>query len=153
MKTVTVILAAACLAGLTARAQEIGSSPARPYFSSESSYAAINPEKVEKAYISCLKTDNQGVVESALAHAAWMKLMMPDVEFSNLKCEINRLAVSADSPAIRTQAYLTALVFEHTELFANVTRVTPQDAGTLFSTLNNELRNVLLSYDGRKYVR
>jgi hypothetical protein len=123
------------------------------YFSSGESHT---PEKMEKAvtrYVSCLGSPNQGVVESALAHAVWMKLCVPDREFVELQARVNSLAATSPEPVIRYKAYLASLVFDQPELFKGEAGQIFENGDELFVSLSSRLQYALLEKGERKYVR
>jgi hypothetical protein len=73
--------------------------------------------KLVKAYGKCLKSDNPGVLESALGHILWMRVAVACVDITPLKPMVDDLAVSGNSASIRLRAYLTAMVMENPEAF------------------------------------
>lgn len=67
-------------------------------------------------YVACLKSDNCGVVESALAHVVKLRIAFPNESFTDVSREVTRLAASGSTPYIRFKAALTRQVFENTDL-------------------------------------
>jgi hypothetical protein len=147
------LLAAALLIGMTAQAQDNSEPIEYAYFSNPSAYTAIDPVNVEKAYVAALQIENQGVIESALAQVAWMRLMLPEEPLTDLRAEVSRLAASSESPAVRIQAYLAGLVFDHPEMFRNAALAKPKDPAALFGTFAGQLQRMLASQAGENEAR
>jgi len=76
MKTRTLIVAGMMLAGIT-----VGSN-AQSYFSSTPINGSAQKARIVRNYLACLASDNEGTVESALAHIAALKLNNPRVDLS-----------------------------------------------------------------------
>lgn len=117
-----------------------------PELSCARAYALANPKQIEKSYLQCLMSDNDGVVESALGHVTQMKLCLVDQEFPAIEEMVNNLLVSGRTPAVRAKAHLASLVYRSPEIFmAERTRDfrTPRE---LFATLAERVSKTLLSY-------
>ena len=88
------------------------------FFSDAQRHRSVDLVKAAKLYTESLRSDNEGVVKSALAHVTWMKLMVPEKNFADLRAQINALAAGGASPEIRYRAYLASLVYDRPALFA-----------------------------------
>jgi|GEM_PF-1235272 len=110
------------------------------YFSNEARHKCADLAKVEKRYALCLRSENAGVVQSALAHAVNMKLMCPAQEFRKLKAEIRDLASSGSTPAIRYRAYLAGLVFENAAMFSTVRQAGYSNPEELFMSVASRVQ-------------
>lgn len=143
-----IVLCAAALLVVTATG---AGQPA--YFTSAVNHTEAKMRQAEPQYLASFGSDNQGVVESALAHAVWMKLCVPDREFISLRERVNSLAATEANPVIRTKAYLACLAFDKPELFEGVAEKSFEGGDELFAALNARLQYVLLTRPHTKYVR
>jgi len=115
MKTTAAVLAAMMMAA-TVHAGEPG------YFSESAKYTAVNKTAAEEAYCASLKSDNEGVKESALAHVAMLKLSTPVAGSREAKERVKEIARTASSSELRYKAFLVAMLLDHPEIFRNVAR-------------------------------
>jgi hypothetical protein len=151
------MLAAALLIGaatIPAAAQEGKTeNPEKRYFSSLESYQHANLNVLRRNFRSCLDSDNDGVVESAIAHIIRMKMYLKAEDFSDLKSAIDWLSVAGRTPAIRYKAYLAILVLDNPNWFKD--ECCKEYAGTeeMFTTLAKRLQQTLIGYADHKYVR
>ena len=109
------------------------------YFASPTSYSHANTAKAERGYMACIATANDGVVESALAHVAMMKLAIPENDYRLLKSRVAEVARTAASPETRYKAFLTGTVLENPDIFAGVARTGYESADELFGALASRL--------------
>lgn len=151
------MLAAALLIGATtlpAIAQEQKTAkPDMPYFSSLASYQRANLPTLRKNYKACLGSENDGVVESAIAHVVRMKMYFKAEDFSDLKGAIDWLAVSGRTPGIRYKAYLASLVLDNPSWFKDECCKEYEGTEEMFTALSKRLQQTLIGYADRKYVR
>jgi hypothetical protein len=105
------------------------------YFSDAQRHRSVNLAPVAQRFVESLRNDNEGVVRSALAHATWMKLMVPEQTFPVLQAEISALAVSGSTPEIRYRASLASLVFERPSLFTGETTKDFEDGDDMFASV------------------
>jgi len=125
----------------------------RGVFSGRSSYQQADLARVERNYLACLQSQNDGVVESAIAQVAHAKLYCPDECFAHLKEALSRMAVTGRTPAIRYKAYLAMLVFDHPAIFVKEQQAEFDTPEQLFSAIGARLQQSLIGYNDRKYVR
>jgi len=123
------------------------------YFSSRERHNTTDLDKAAKKYAECLECGNNGVIESALAHAVQMKLYAPEKELDVLHAKINSLSVNGCNPVIRYKAYLASLVYDAPDLFKQEQEQKFDNAEELFSSVSNRLQVTLLGAHDRKYVR
>lgn len=123
------------------------------YFSSKARHETADLDRAARRYIEAMAMRNEGVVESALAHAVVMKFCCPDHSFTGLQASINSLAVTSDSPSIRYRAYLAGLVFDSPELFAGEEQRNFEGTDELFQALAARVNIALLNHSDRKFVR
>jgi hypothetical protein len=93
---------------------------------------------IVKRYRECLKSDNPGVVEAALAHIVWMRVAAPCVDVTPLKADVDRLAAGGAPAAIRFRAYLTAIVFEDPESYMALAQREFEGPNELFSSVTSQ---------------
>lgn len=115
MKTTAAVLAAMMMTA-TVHAGEPG------YFSESAKYTVANKTAAEKAYCASLKSDNEGVRESALAHVAVLELSTPEPGSREVRACVERIARTASSDELRYKAFLVGVVMEHPEIFRNLSR-------------------------------
>lgn len=151
MKAYRVVVGTLLIAGaaVSAQAQSIAlNDDSSTYFSVVRSYTPAHLERAVKNYTGCLESTNVGVVESALAHVARMKLIFPAAESRKLAKQIEFLTVNGQTPAIRYKAYLTLMVFDTPEIFGQVGQKEFREDEEVFSTLAARLQETLLGYSG-----
>lgn len=127
--------------------------PEKRYFSSLESHQKADLNTLRKNYKASLGSENDGVIESAIAHVVRMKMYLQAEDFSDLKGTIDWLAVSGRTPAIRYKAYLASLVLDNPGWFKE--ECCTEYAGTeeMFTALAKRLQQTLVGYADHKYVR
>jgi hypothetical protein len=92
-------------------------------------------EQAARNYKSCLEATNPGVVESALAHVAKMKLLFPKITCRELKERIEYLSAHGQTPSIRYKASLTAILFDNPGMFVQEGWADFREGSELFGAL------------------
>jgi len=115
MKTAAVV--AMMVIALQANAQ----APEQPYFGASARYERLGTGG-GRIYLAALASENDGVVESALAHVAMMKLVRPDAGCPALREAVERTARTADTQELQYKAYLTLRVLDDPGLFKGLER-------------------------------
>lgn len=105
--------------------------------------------KVVRNYQFCLRSENNGVVESALGQVAFMKLVNPDQPMEMLQEDITQLVLFGRTPRIRYRAYLAAQVIDNPGMFAGIAMPACTTCDELFDELAGELQRAV-SADGSK---
>lgn len=105
------------------------------YFSDAQRHRSVDLTPVAQRYCESLRSENEGVVRSALAHATWMKLMVPERAFPSLQAEISGLVASGRTPEIRYRASLASLVFERPALFEGEASKNFEDGDDMFASV------------------
>jgi hypothetical protein len=141
------------VAGASTASSQEKAGEERGVFASRSSHQRADLAKVERRYLACLQSLNDGVVESAIAQVAHLKLYCPGKCFAGLQGALSRLAVTGRTPAIRYKAYLAMLVFDHPAMFVNEQEAEYSTEGQLFTAIGKRLQQSLIGYSDRKYVR
>lgn len=102
-------------------------------------------ESAPANYIKALKSDNDGMVESALFHAMKYKLYYPEQNTSDLEKQIERLAENGESEAIRYKAFLASKFMQSDALMNRIEKEDYKDAGEFFKMLGGELNEYVLA--------
>ena len=114
-----------------------------------SSAAFAQTEKaIENApanYLKALKSDNDGVVESALFHSMKYKLYYPEQNTAKLEREIEKLVENGNSDAIRYKAFLADEFMQNNTLMNKIEKADYKDAGEFFKMLGKELNEHLIA--------
>ena len=92
------------------------------YFAHPASYTHATAPKAERNYLACLSSTNEGVIESALAHVAIMKLMLPEGNYASLTSRVTELTRTAASPELRYKAFLTESVLAKPSTFVTLAK-------------------------------
>ena len=144
MKTLTVVVAVTMMAA-TVKAQNVASTPERSYFADAAEYQCINATKAADKYLACLSSENEGVVESALAHVAMMKVMVPACDYKALKTKVDEIVRSRASAETRYKAFLTKTVLEEPGMFDGMARGRYSDADGFFGAVASRMRDTFAS--------
>lgn len=132
MKTTATVLVAMMMAAIV-HAGEPG------YFSESAKYTAVEKTAAEKAYCASLKSDNEGVEESALAHVAMLKLSTPAAGMVEAKACVEEIARTASFNELRYKAFLVGMVLDHPEIFRNLARDGYTTPDELYAALASRL--------------
>jgi hypothetical protein len=116
---------------------------AQSYFSDVVAIQTTNLSTAEKQYAACLRMENDGVVESALAHVAMLKLMYPVKELATVAREVRNLMKNNASAEIRYKAYVVNHLISNPKLFASEARTTYESPDELFGALAARLHDVV----------
>jgi hypothetical protein len=149
-KSIVTTLVAAALIGAApevVRTQDAN----EPELSCARTYALANAKQIEKRYLQCLVSDNDGVVESALGHVTQMKLCLANQEFPLVEEIVNDLLVSGRTPAIRAKAHLASLVYRSPEIFVAEQTMEFRTPRELFAALSERVSKTLLSYGSEEH--
>jgi len=146
MKSIMMVAAAAMMTAAGAMGQTA-------YFSDEARHKCTDLANAEKKYVLCLKSENAGVVQSAMAHAVNMKLICPSLEFKGLKSQIAVLAATGSSLSIRYRAYLAGMVFDNAEMFKYVRQAGYSNPDELFNSIATRVQITFLGEREQDQVR
>ncbi len=147
MKAVAMFAAAMVL--MTAPAMQAQEKNDGKFFSDPDAYKTANIPVVLKAFESCLASENEGVQESAMAHLAMLKLVLPATDAAAITHRLEEMATAANEPGVRYKAYITSQVYRSPELFAGEGGETYNNGDELFTVLAGRLQSSLLSYRGQ----
>jgi hypothetical protein len=124
----------------------------KAYFGGVANGPGATIESITKNYGVCLRSSTEGVVQSALAHVAYMKLTRPDLDLTGLEVEINRLAVFGPTQEVRINAHLVSLVFDSPKVFKALDLAGIDSPNTLFAAIAGRVQQTLMTERYRKYV-
>jgi hypothetical protein len=113
-----------------------------------SSYSTPYLEKAAKSYEAGLKSVNEGVVEASITYSTFLRVADPQLDLSDIRQELEKVAVSGRTPALRYKAYLATMVFENPQAFKNSLGVEDPDGSRFFTAVADQISKALL---GRKY--
>jgi hypothetical protein len=109
---------------------------------------AQTPEQLDNAarnYIQALKSDNDGMVESAIFHCLKFNLFYPDRDTNAMVTELNTLVKSGNTDTIRYKAFLALEYFRSQKLKDRIIKADYKDAGQFFRMLNHEINKQVLA--------
>ena len=109
------------------------------YFGNPAKHRGLPIAKAERNYLACLQSTNEGVVESALAHVAMMKLVLPTFESKALQEKVWQMSRKAAEPEMRYKAFLTANVLEQPKVFSGIEWGRYNSADELFDVVASRL--------------
>lgn len=101
-------------------------------------------EKAPKNFEKALKSENGGLVESAIFLSLKFKIFYPEQDCRGMVKQIERLAREGRSKSTRYKAYLAAEFLNHENLLGKIAREDYKDAGGFFKMLAGELENEAL---------
>ncbi len=135
MKTIAALI----MTVLTISTVYAGEQRERGYFAETARYANVDANQAARGYISSLKSENEGVMESALAHVAMLRLAAPATESNALRVKVREIARKSSSNELRYKAYLVAKVIEYPEIFRGIELQEHGSADALFAAIANRL--------------
>ena len=115
------------------------------YFSDITSIQTANLAAAEKGYCACLKSENEGVIESGLAHVAMLKLVFPSNEFKGLCRQVEKVAMNSRSLEMRYKAYLVSTLLQNPGLFTNEANNHFESPDELFGALASRMQQIVAS--------
>jgi len=119
------------------------------YFSTLEKHQQTDLRKAACLYTKCLKSENIGVIESALSHLVRMKLYVPELQCPELQEELNSLAATGTTPSVRYKAQIASLVFDSPDIFTAESAQQYENGTDLFNTVASRLQMTLVSNNGR----
>jgi hypothetical protein len=140
----TMMLAVVVSAGVAGDTTSIGGAAARPYFSSRQT---SHPGKALQGYVRNLQSTNDGVVESSIAHIAFMVMIFPDIDRAATLEILERLSLNGSTPEIRYKAYLANLVAGNPRTFSVVLDSNYVDTNQFFLAISQRAQASLLARD------
>lgn len=96
-----------------------------------------------------LGSDNDGVVESALALVTQMRIVLPQDDMREIELVVNQLALKGNTPVIRYKSYLAVQVFASPDLFRQVARTDFPSGDDFFASIASRLQQSMLGYTSK----
>ncbi len=121
----------------------------KAYFASAGPVSEKQMRSAMTNYQVALQSGNQGLVESALAHIAYLALSTQGQDFGELTECVEQLERSGSSAEIQYKASLTSLALRNPGLFKIEDADTYEYADQLFAALSGRLQHTFLVDAGR----
>ncbi|MBP6672726.1 MAG: hypothetical protein KA247_06230 [Bacteroidetes bacterium] len=102
-------------------------------------------EFATKNILSCLATDNDGVIESAMRLTAEMKILYPHADMTKLISAMNSIKKNHPNGAIRYKAFVAISVCENPEWYARLMESYSENNDTFFRSASGVLNEQLLT--------
>ena len=133
----TAMLAIAAYTGVTAQGLPAAGT------SSKSRAYDCRAEKALANLLTALRSENQGLTESAIMMVAEIKMLYPGNNIAETKDVIDSLSVHANVPSVRYKAYLASNVCDNPEWFAKKGNI--KSDGEFFDSVEAQLHERILS--------
>jgi hypothetical protein len=106
-------------------------------------FASSNPaeKKCVDQIQSALKSENQGVVESAIFISLSLKNYFPESNYGKVINKLNDLVADGITPVIKYKAQLASLYYSYPNLFSDIKVDTKENAETYFKMISERLVN------------
>lgn len=109
-----------------------------------SSYSKSYLKKAAGSYEAGLKSGNEGVVEASITFSTFLRVADPQLDLSDIRQELEKVAVSGRTPALRYKAYLATMVFENPQAFKSAWSVEGPDGSRFFTAVAEQVSRTLL---------
>ncbi|MGH1366650.1 MAG: hypothetical protein ACRBF0_24025 [Calditrichia bacterium] len=109
-----------------------------------SAFAQSSLPKASENYLHALKSDNIGVLESAVFNIVKLKLQFPQQDTDKLLAALKELSQNAGDESLRYRAYLAASFLQQDDLRSRIKVKNHEDAEAFFVLLANTLEDELL---------
>ncbi|MFQ5584357.1 MAG: hypothetical protein ACE5GL_07980 [Calditrichia bacterium] len=96
-------------------------------------------------YLNGLKSDNLGVVESAIFHSVKFKLYYPDEKMDKLISELNKLIGEGETGTIRHKAYIALQFLNNPGLLSKIEKRDYKDPVQFFLMLGDSLNDYIFA--------
>ena len=121
----------------------------RPYLSKSMNYGTAKLSQAKKNLLWTLKSDNDGVVESAIGQIAHMRVMVPLEDITDIEVALAQLANYGRTPAIRYKAYLATMVFANPGMFRQDVTKDYASSDEFLSAVASRLQQTVLGYSAQ----
>ena len=113
-------------------------------------YSETKVRSIEANYRASLKSSNDGVVESAIAHCVEMRWAFPSAKLEDVRDGLGVLATGGKTAAIRYKAYLAGLVYDSPSIFSSESGQEYAQDEDLFAAVSVRAEKVLLGFSGHR---
>ena len=117
------------------------------YFGASCSYKTAYLEQAGKNYAMALKSMNDGIVESAIAHSTFMRITAPSLDLKENRTAIVRLSETGKTPVIRYKAYLATVVYDSPTSFQNILSKKYANGDQFFDVVASQVHKTLLGHN------
>ena len=93
-----------------------------------------------------LKSDNEGLVESAIDVLIMVKKTYPTMDFEAADKELDRLSIEGETPSIRYKAQLASLYFQYPGLFTGINDKIGNSIAENYKLISSRLAEKVLTY-------
>jgi hypothetical protein len=119
----------------------------RPFLSHSTRYDSVRMENARKNFISDLQCDNDGVVQSTIAHVVHMRVALPRNDMARIQRILNELATNGHTSVIRYEAYLATVVFNDPLSFTPLMAEDYESSDGFFSAVALHLQRTLFTHE------
>jgi len=119
----------------------------RPFISRSAIYDSARLQNARKNFIASLNSDNDGVVESSIAHVIHMRIALPHNDMTEIGRTLDDLATDGHGLVIRYKAYLATLVFDDPIAFRPVMGADYESGDAFFSAIASRLQKTMFTHD------
>jgi hypothetical protein len=102
-------------------------------------------ENAPDNYLHALKSDNTGVVESAIFHSLKFKIFYPEQNTEKLDREFSKLIKEGKTASIRYKAFLVNQCINCEDLLTKIEKENYKDADKFFTLLAQKVNDYLLA--------
>ena len=110
--------------------------------SAQNNTIAINSTSLDRApanYLMALQQTNEGVVESAIIKLMKLKYYYPQMDYSKISVQLEKLETDGKSESIRFMAYIVGNYIKHPERFAWVKKGVDKSTDQFFALINERV--------------
>lgn len=104
-------------------------------------------ELVKTNYLESLRSENAGVVESAIFYVVKFKLFYSEQDMKAIRSELDRLATGGDTPAIRYKAQLAGNFLSYPNWLKKIKKLDYRNGDDFFSMLSTELQSRIFAVE------
>jgi hypothetical protein len=90
-------------------------------------------------YLMALKQTNEGVVESAIIKVMKLKYYYPEMDYSEITTQLEKLETDGKSESIRFMAYIVGNYIKHPERFAWIKKGVDKNTDQFFALINERV--------------
>jgi len=104
-------------------------------------------ELSKENYLKSLRSENDGVVESAVFYVVKFKIFYPGQDCSEIEAELERLASNSREPRIRYKAQLANHYLENEDWLSRIEKLDYKDADQFFAELAADLNSKIFVFE------
>ena len=149
MKTYAMITAGLLVCSFSAAGQDLKQTekPDGPIYGTVYSYQPSYLQRAALNYAVAMRSECNGVVESAIIHSTLLRILAQDLDMSQIRSALADLADEGRTPEIRYRAFLAMAVFDNPAKFENAGRALYANGDQFFSVVASQVHNSLLGHN------